>query len=128
MREHRHLCVLVVEDESLIRFMLSDYLAECGFDVREAASADDAVRMLEDEADGVDAVFTDVHLPGRMDGFALARWVRAHCPETAILLASGVAVRDDAVRQGIAVEAFLQKPYDLHELAVQIADLIATRH
>lgn len=128
MSEHRTPSVLVVEDETLIRFMLSDYLSDRGFDVRAAASADDAVRMLEDENDGVDAIFSDVHLPGRMDGFALARWVRAHCPETAMLLASGVAKKDEAMRNGIAAEAFLEKPYDLERLADQISDLIATRH
>jgi DNA-binding NtrC family response regulator len=63
-----------------------------------------------------------------MDGFGLAQWVRAHWPETAVILSSGVAKIDDAAKHGIAAELFLQKPYDLKQLVEQISDLTATRH
>ena len=110
--------VLVVEDETLLRLMLSDYLLEAGFNVLEAFSADDAIRKIE--TNDVDIIFSDVHMPGRMDGFGLAHWVRSHRPELPVLLTSGVANSRDAANQGLAPDSFLAKPYDLGNLADEI--------
>ena len=72
--------VLVVEDEFLIRAMLSDYLQECGFKVLEGSTADEAVAIIENVDVPIDLVLTDIRMPGSMDGFGLARWVRANRP------------------------------------------------
>ena len=71
--------VLVVEDEPLIRSDLSDLLTDMGYTVLEAASADQAIALLETRAEII-AVITDVHMPGSMDGLALARIVRERWP------------------------------------------------
>src|SRR5215469_3087623 len=110
--------VLVVEDETLLRMMLSDYLNEAGFNVLEAFNADDAIRVIE--TNDVDVVFSDVHMPGQMDGFGLARWVHCHRPGTPVLLTSGVANKYEAAKEGVDADSFLSKPYDLSILAEEI--------
>ena len=68
--------VLVVEDDVLVRTVVAAYLRECGFGVVESVSADEAVRVLE-AGIRVDIVFSDVNMPGKLDGFGLAQWIRA---------------------------------------------------
>src|SRR5512139_614094 len=80
--------VLVVEDDVLVRTVLAAYLRECGFDVVEAGSADEAIRVLE-AGIRVDIVFSDVNMPGSMDGFGLARWLRRERPGLKIILTTG---------------------------------------
>ena len=60
--------VIVVEDEVLIRMVLTEALLEDGFDVLEATHAQEAIAILENEAPRVHALFTDVHMPGELDG------------------------------------------------------------
>ena len=72
--------VLVVEDEVLIRVVIADYLRECGYRVYEAVNASEALAMLQAPEVSVDIVFSDVEMPGDMDGLGLARWVRANKP------------------------------------------------
>lgn len=79
---------LVVEDEPLILMDAVDILESDGFEVIEAWNADKALRILI-ERDGVDLVFTDVHMPGRLDGFALAREVKDRWPATKVVVCSG---------------------------------------
>ena len=83
--------ILVVEDEVLIRFVVADYLRECGFQILEAGNADEAVELLRTADLGIDLVFSDVHMPGTRDGFDLARWVQEHRPEIPVILTSGLA-------------------------------------
>jgi CheY-like chemotaxis protein len=120
--------VLIVEDETLIRFLLSDYLTECGFQVMEAATADDAIEMLEGTRAPVDVVFSDVNMPGKIDGFGLARWLRVHRPDTPVLLASGVSRKACALEQGIPEDSFVEKPYDVRVVAEQIQTLARLAH
>ena len=68
--------VLVVEDEGLLRASAMDMVKEAGFDVLAASDADEAIRVLESRSD-IRAVFTDVHMPGSMDGLRLARVIRS---------------------------------------------------
>ena len=70
--------VLVVEDESLVRSTARDMVEEAGFEAIAASDADEAIRILESRND-IPAVFTDVHMPGSMDGLRLARVVRNRC-------------------------------------------------
>jgi DNA-binding response OmpR family regulator len=109
--------VLVVEDEILVRVTVAGYLREAGYKVFEAADAAEARDVFTSEA--VDVVFTDVQMPGAMDGLRLAHWVRKHHPETEVLVTSGKG--DDAVSSGlIARDAFFSKPYLLEAVAARI--------
>lgn len=115
--------VLVVEDEILIRLTVADYLRECGMHVLEAANADEAMRVLEADVN-VDVVFSDVQMPGGMDGFALARWIREHHPQIRVLLTSGLA-RTHAVARDLCEESpFVPKPYDHGQLLERLRELL----
>jgi len=117
--------VLVVDDDVLIRMAIAGYLRECGFTVVEAGDAGEAVTVLE-AADDIDIVFSDVQMPGAMDGFGLARWIRAHKPQVQVILASGVARAADAAAD-ICEESFMQKPYHPQHVADRIRALIGAR-
>jgi CheY-like chemotaxis protein len=80
--------VLVVEDETLIRLHAMEMIRASGFEVVEATNADEAVAILEARADVV-AIFTDIQMPGSMDGLKLAQAVRDRWPPIKILAASG---------------------------------------
>src|SRR6201995_2574210 len=80
--------VLVVEDEVLVRMNSADMIRDLGFDVIEAANADHAVALLESNPD-ITIVFTDIQMPGSMDGLRLAAVVRDRWPPIALLITSG---------------------------------------
>jgi CheY-like chemotaxis protein len=82
--------ILVVEDEILVRTVIAAYLRDCGFDVVEAGNADEAVRVLE-AGIRIDIVFSDVNMPGSLDGFGPAQWLRRERPRLKIILTSGAA-------------------------------------
>jgi DNA-binding NtrC family response regulator len=112
-RAERKPTILVVDDEPLIRMAVSDFLQECGFKVLEASSADEAVQMLRSYAMVIDVVFSDVIMPGEMDGFALATWVRRTYPAIPVLLCSGDTKKTAAAKEMCADAPFFAKPYDL---------------
>lgn len=116
--------VLVVEDDVLVRAVTAAYLRDCGFEVIEASSADEAVRVIQ-AAIPVDLVFSDVNMPGSMDGFGLARWLGRERPELKVLLASGAtwAARDDTEYR--AQVPVLTKPYAFTELERRIRAVLA---
>jgi CheY-like chemotaxis protein len=68
--------VLVVEDDVLIRMPIAQYLRDCGYKVIEAANGDEAMAVLSHKETVVDVVFTDIEMPGALDGFGLAKWTR----------------------------------------------------
>lgn len=113
------LVVLVVEDEVLIRFALADYLRDCGLKVHEAGSGREAIQILH-ETD-IDVVFTDVYMPGSVDGFDLTQWMDENRPDVPVILASGAV--DGALARAHARGSFFPKPYDpnLVVLAIQAA-------
>ena len=110
---HKH-TILVVEDESLIRFGLVDILETEGFATREAASAMQAIEILKaDEA--IDIVLTDIEMPGSMDGLALSHYIRRRWPPTLIIVTSGrKSPAESELPKGAA---FLSKPHHPIELA-----------
>ena len=79
---------LVVEDELLIRLCAVTTMEEAGFVVLEATTADEAIEILERRSD-ISVVFTDVHMPGSMDGLKLAHAVRNRWPPIRIIVTSG---------------------------------------
>ena len=106
--------ILVVEDSFLIRYALVDYLTEDGFDVSEASHAEAALLLL---ASGVsfDIMFTDIEMPGDMNGLALAKEVRLRWPSTRVLVTSGQIMPGADDLHG--VEAFVGKPYGYEAVA-----------
>ena len=116
--------ILVVEDDVLVRNLAAAYLRESGFEVIEATSADEAIRVLQAEV-RVDIVFSDVNMPGSMDGFGLAQWVRRERPWLRVILTSGAA--RTAKEAGDLCESgpVLAKPYDHAELERHIRSLLA---
>lgn len=117
--------ILLVEDEVLIRLVIADYLRECGYRVYEAVNADEAVAVLQSPAVSIDVVFSDVQMPGAMDGFGLARWVRANKPGVQVILTSGV--ERSAEIAGTLCEAgpMLAKPYPPQDVVDRIRRLVA---
>ena len=105
--------VLIVEDEPLIRLGAVKIIEDGGFEVIEAASADEAIRILECRGD-IRVVFTDIHMPGSMDGLRLAHAVRNRWPPTKIIVTSG---RDLITEQDLPERGrFFAKPYDPIEI------------
>ena len=102
--------VLLVEDEALISMMVSDALSEVGFEVHEAASADEALRYLG-EGGAVDVLFTDINLAGGMSGAELAQRARALKPGLPVVYASG-RYRGEDMPGRVPDSVFVQKPYD----------------
>ena len=80
--------VLIVEDEFLVRMDTRDAVETAGFDVLEAGDADEAIAILTARND-VSLIFTDVHMPGSMDGLKLAHFVRDRWPPVKIVATSG---------------------------------------
>jgi CheY-like chemotaxis protein len=119
--------VLVVEDEVLIRLVIADYLRECGFKVYEAATALEAIEILESDKAAIDLVFSDVRLPGEMSGFTLAQWVRKNRPGVPIVLTSGDARKSEAAKELCENEPFFAKPYDVQLVVSHIRTLIDAR-
>lgn len=115
--------ILVVEDEALIRMVIADHLRDTGYDVVETRTADEAVVLMVNGL-RVDAVFSDVNLPGAMNGIGLARWLRSHQPQIPILLTSGAIAAQDMPAELRSTELLL-KPYDLDEVVRRIAPLLA---
>lgn len=114
----RQRVILVVKDEILVRFTVADYLRDVGYSVIEAANAGEAIEVFA-SVEAVDVVFTDVQMPGVMDGLRLARWVQRHHPRTEVLVTSGKG--DDVVSSGlVADDAFFSKPYRLEAVAARI--------
>ncbi len=121
--KQKHL-VLVVEDEILIRMNSVDIIRDLGFDVIEAVDADEAVSLLE-AVPGIEVVFTDIQMPGSMDGLLLASVVRNRWPPVALLIASG-RERPSAADMPPGAR-FIPKPYSRYELGEQLHAL-AGRH
>lgn len=114
--------VLVVEDEPLLRMMAMDLVEDAGFEVVEAANADEAVRILEARAD-IRIVFTDIDMPGSMDGMKLALSVRDRWPPIEIIIVSGhvrIADRDLPARS-----VFFSKPYDTQKVTAMLHQMAA---
>jgi CheY-like chemotaxis protein len=100
--------ILVVEDEALVRFAAVGMLGDAGFRMIEAANGDQALELLAADSD-VQLLFTDVTMPGSIDGFALARRVRDRWPHIAIMVVS--AKRVPQSEELPAGSRFEQKPY-----------------
>lgn len=102
--------VLLVEDEGLVRMAAADDLVDAGFSVLEAANADQAILMLETHPE-ISILFTDIDMPGSMDGIRLAHAVRERWPPVKLVLVSGH--QSPAADLLPTESAFFAKPYDM---------------
>jgi CheY-like chemotaxis protein len=115
-------CVLVVEDEVLIRALIADELRAEGFSVIEAATADEALSYFQAGVQ-VDLVLSDIATPGVLNGVDLIQRLRAEAPNVPTVLTSGTSPGAHEA------DAFLSKPYDVRQAIVLVATLLrkATR-
>jgi CheY-like chemotaxis protein len=114
--------VLVVEDEVMVRMPIAEYLRDCGYNVVEACDADEAIAAVA-ESGPVNLVFSDVRMPGRMDGFGLAEWFRTNHPDVPVLLTSGYNTSRGVARDTSGVR-LIEKPYSQIQVARRIAALL----
>jgi CheY-like chemotaxis protein len=114
--------VLVVEDEPLLLMMALDLVEDIGFEVFQATNADDALRLLEAEP-GIRIIWTDIDIPGSMNGLVFATAVRERYPPIEILVVSAMAkpLLHQMPERGI----FFTKPYNRKELAQTLIGLAA---
>jgi CheY-like chemotaxis protein len=109
--------VLVVEDEALVRSCAVSQLEEAGFDVIEAADAEEALREFDGHA-RVTTVFTDINMPGPFDGLSLAHKIFERRPDVQLILTSGRGV--PSAGEMPAGGQFLLKPYNCNLLTALI--------
>jgi two-component system, response regulator PdtaR len=98
--------VLIVENDVLLRLVTASNLRDADFEVIEAANCAEALRVLDRIP--VDVLFSDIDMPGNMDGLALAQWVHRSQADTRIVLTSGAARTPGDVKE---YASFLPKPY-----------------
>ena len=116
------ICVLVVEDETFIRMDAVEMLGAAGFHVVEAANADEAIKELEQNS-GIQIIFTDIDMPGSMNGLKLAAAVRDRWPPVKIIATSGhFEIHPGDLPSGAR---FISKPYQPAQVANAIWDLVA---
>jgi CheY-like chemotaxis protein len=111
--------VLLVEDEALTRIVTADAISEKGVMVWEASDADEALRLL-DRKPHIGVLFTDVSMPGEVDGLELARRVHEARPEVELIVTSGAIKVDDEDLPDNGT--FVQKPYRPEQIAQLVTE------
>ena len=120
--ESKRPVVLIVEDEFLLRMDAVDMIGAAGFEVLEAVNADEAIEILEARRD-ITVVFTDIQMPGSMDGLKLARAIKGRWPPIKIVATSGhVNVTHEDLPEG---GRFVPKPYSPREITGILRELIS---
>lgn len=114
--------VLVVEDNALIRMSAVDLVTTAGFEALEVSNADDAIAVLQARPD-IHLVFTDVNMPGSMDGIKLAHYIRERWPPVKLIVASGETIIEES-RLPIGTR-FFSKPYDQGSIVEAMIGLLA---
>lgn len=115
--------ILVVEDEAIIRMGAVEMLEGAGFTVLEADNAHEALKILETR-DDIGAVFSDINMPGTMDGLKLVHAVRGRWPPIHLILTSGLV---SPTLKDLPVNGrFIGKPYDAKHVIATIRELFAT--
>jgi DNA-binding NtrC family response regulator len=117
--------VLIVEDELFIRMDVADHLEERGFTVLQACNAAEAIGLISAHPE-IDLVFTDVRMPGEMDGLGLAKWIMDHQSHMAVMVASGDVGKKTIMDELCGAHAF-PKPYRLDEVSAKIRATIEAR-
>ena len=121
MNQGKHV-VLVVEDHPIIRMGAVELVLSAGYEALQARDADEAIRILESRSD-IDLVFTDVQMPGTMDGIKLSHYIRERWPPVKLILASGNAILEESsLPKG---SGFFAKPYVDNAIVEAMARLLA---
>jgi DNA-binding NtrC family response regulator len=117
---NKKLAVLVVDDEVLVRQVSAVQLEDAGYEVLEASSAEEALSVLE-SGQSIGVLFTDVNMPGDLDGLDLARLVHERWPAVRLILTSG---RGEVSQSDIPDDGrFLPKPYSLSRMNALIDEI-----
>ena len=111
--------VLVVEDETLIRMAVAECLRQAGFRVLEAAGVEEAISLLGAYND-IAVLFTDIQMPGPLNGAALTRLARMHHPDVTVIATSGAPAPP-----GMDVDDFMPKPYPPSDVAQRLNELLS---
>lgn len=114
--------ILVVEDNAIIRMAAMDLMVAAGFATLEASNADEAIKVLEARPD-IQLVFTDVNMPGSMDGLKLSHYIRERWPPVKLLVASGKTIIEESHLPTGA--RFFRKPYDEGSIVEAMTSLLA---
>ncbi|WP_431673231.1 response regulator [Rhizobium leguminosarum] len=114
--------ILVVEDEPMLLMLAVDIVEEAGFEAVEARNADEAMVVLEGDED-ISILWTDIDMPGSMNGLMLAATARNRWPPMEILIVSGMKrpASSDLPDRGV----FLPKPYDTHKITETLMRMAA---
>ncbi len=115
--------VLIVEDSPIIRMSAVDLVLTAGYEALEAGDADEAIRILE-LRDDIDLVFTDVQMPGTMDGIKLSHYIRDRWPPVKLIVASGADIVEESMLPGGS--RFFSKPYDELTITEAMAHLLVS--
>ena len=119
-----NVCVLLVDDEAMIRMVLEDVLVDAGHKVQAAADAHEAIQHLDAQPDRFSAIVTDLHMPGPLKGTDLIEYARSKHPTLPIVLSTGLS---GALRPNWATDyrvEVLDKPYALDTLVLTLARLL----
>ena len=121
------MCVLVVEDEPLIRLIVAEELADAGLAVCEAEDGTRAVAFIRDPPAALSLLITDVHLAGALNGIEVARLMRARHPSVPIIYITGRPDALSALGRLGEREALVPKPFSLAEL-LRVAKRLIAEH
>jgi CheY-like chemotaxis protein len=114
--------VLVVEDEMMLRMRAVDIVEDAGFTPIEAVNADDALAILESRSD-IDLLFTDIQMPGTMDGLKLAHAVHARWPSIKIMLVSGQVTPTETEKP--VNSRFYGKPLEVKRMIAELQEMLS---
>jgi CheY-like chemotaxis protein len=109
----------------MVRMPIAEYLRDCGYNVVEAADASEAIAAMDAEGP-ISVVFSDIRMPGNMDGFGLAQWFRSHYPSVPVLLTSGYNGGRSLSAAEIPGVRFIEKPYSQIQVERRIASLLGS--
>lgn len=113
--------VLVVDDEILVRVVIGGHLRDVGFTVLEVSNVEDAMSLIASQV-RIDLVFSDVNMPGTVDGLGLAQWMQTVCPEIPVILTSAATTLHLSLPNSAR---FIAKPYALEEVERQIREVLS---
>ena len=123
----RKQAILVVDSEVIVRHAISDYLRECGYDVIEAASTDEATTVLGDASLEVDAVMCDVAAAGTRNGFELSLWMKKERPGLELILSGSIPAAAGAAARLCEQGPHVARPYDPQAVVDYVRRLFAQR-
>lgn len=119
--------ILIVEYQPIIRLNIADYLRGCGFRVVETNSAAEAIQITQSGEVQVDLIFSEVQVPGEVDGLGLSHWLRANKPGVSLIFTSAYAAAVEAEAVINERRPFIAKPYNQRQVVHRIRSMLA-RH